>query len=264
MGVALEVRTGRVTDTGAITQITNNSDDSNTVRNFRDGSPAYLEALWARSVAAEVVRVRSSFLHDNTQGIRFRTEPAVCRNLIPMGAMEPLKPQDELIIEVGTGATDSTVVGWLTYYSDLPGADARLFTWDAIRGAVQHMLTVEVTVAAAAVEGDWSAGDDLTSFSNLLKRNTDYAILGYISEEDVAAIGIRGSDFGNLRVGGPGTSEVIETRDWFKRLSEQTGTPHIPVFNASNVESTLVFQANNLAGAQNDVQLILAQLGPSA
>lgn len=261
MGTAYEVLTGRVANSAALTAITNNTADSNVVRNFRDGAPAWLEGLWARSVAAQVVRIRSALFHDNTQGIRYRTEAATVRNFIPMGMSEPLQPQDELIIESQSGGADTTTVGWINYYSDLPGVDARLVMWDQIRPLIQHILTVEVTVAAAATLGDWSAGDDLTSFSNLLKRNVDYAILGYVSEEDVAAIGIRGSETGNLRVGGPGTSEVIETRDWFKRLSERTGTPHIPVFNAANVESTLVFQASNLAGAQNDVQLTLAQLG---
>lgn len=261
MGVAYEVLTGRVTNLTGLTQVTNGNSDSNVVRNFRTGAPAWLEGLWARSVAAQIVRVRSALLHDNTQGIRFRTRAATVRNLIPEGSMQPLQPQDELIIETASGGTDTTTVGWINYYADLPGVDGRLVMWEQIRPLIQHILTVEVTVAAGATVGDWSAGDDLATFSNLLKRNVDYAILGYVSEEDVAAIGIRGSETGNLRVGGPGTSETIETRDWFKRMSERTGTPHIPVFNAANAESTLVFQASNAAGAQNDVQLILAQLG---
>jgi hypothetical protein len=255
------VLTGRVVNAGALTQVTQNTADTATVRNFRAGSPAWLEGLWARSVAAQPLRVRSALLHDNTQGIRFNTEAAVVRNFIPEGAMQPLQPQDGLIVEVGSGGADASVAAWMVYYADLGGVDARLATWEQIRPLVQHILTVQVTVAAAATLGDWSAGDALDTFSNLLKRNVDYAILGYVSEEDVAAIGIRGSETGNLRVGGPGTSEVIETRDWFKRMSAATGTPHIPVINASNVEATQVFQVNNLAGAQNDVQLILAQLG---
>lgn len=264
MGTAFEVLTGRVDNTTSLTAVTPGSGDSVAVRSFPFESGAWLEGLWARSVAAQVVRVRSPRFHDNVQGIRFRTEAATTRNFLTDETKQRLFPQDELVIETASGGADTTTAAWINYYNDLPGVDARLAMWEQISQQIENILTVEVDVAAAATTGDWSAGTVLTNFTDLLKRNVDYAILGYVSEEDVAAIGIRGSDTGNLRVGGPGTSEIIETRNWFVSLSRAMQTPHIPIINAANKDNTLVFQASNAAGAQNDVQLLLAELRPGA
>lgn len=265
MGVAFEVITGRVDNTaGTLTEVTPGNADSFAVRSFPFEAGAWLEGLWAQSVAAQVVRVRSPRLHDNVQGIRYRTIADTPRNFLSDWSRQRLFPQDELVVETASGGADTTTAALLIYYADLPGISARLTTWEQIEPMIENLLTVEVDVAAAATVGDWSAGTALTNFTDLLKRNVDYAILGYQTEENVAAIGIRGSDTGNLRVGGPGTTEAIETRDWFVSLTRRMGTPHIPIVNAANKDNTLIFQAENAAGAQNDLQLSLAELRPGA
>lgn len=265
MGVAFEVLTGRVTNAGGtLTEVTANTGDSFAVRSFPFEAGAWLEGIWAQSVAAQVVRVRSPRFHDNVQGIRYRTIADTPRNFLSDWSKMRLFPQDELVFETSSGGADTTTAALAVYYNDLPGINARLTTWEQIEPTIESLLTVEVDVAAAATVGDWSAGTTLTNFTDLLKRNVDYAVLGYQSEENVAAVAIRGSDTGNLRVGGPGTTEAIETRDWFVSLTRRMGTPHIPIINAANKDNTLVFQAENAAGAQNDVQLSLAELRPGA
>ena len=60
--------------------------------------------------------------------------------------------------------------------------------------------------------------------------------------------------------GGPGTTEAIETRDWFVSLSKSMGAPAIPIINSANKGATLVFVQNNAAAGTPNVDLILAEL----
>lgn len=262
MGRAYEVVAGRVTNPGAtITALTPNTGNSFTVRSFPFESGAFLESMFADAATAGVFRIRSPRFHDQVQGIRFRTVAGAVRDFLPDEAEQMLFPQDPLTVELSGGAAETDVAAFTTYYNDLPGIDARLAAWEQVLPLIRNMLTVEVDVAGAGTLGDWSAGTPLTNFSDLLKANTDYAILGYTSALNVLAIGISGSDTGNLRVGGPGTTEAIETRDWFVNRSRLTGRPHIPVINAANDDGVLVSQVDNAAGATNNVDLILAELG---
>jgi hypothetical protein len=117
-----------------------------------------------------------------------------------------------------------------------------------------------VDVAGPATAGDWSAGTVINATNDNLKADTDYAILGYEVNTESLAIGISGTDTGNLRVGGPGPLNPLETRDWFISLSKAQGTPHIPVFNSNNRGNTLVFAAKNTAAGTVSVSLQLARL----
>ncbi|HEU5219173.1 MAG TPA: hypothetical protein VFU23_10970 [Gemmatimonadales bacterium] len=198
-------------------------------------------------------------MHDAVQGIRFQTVAALIRNLLPDGVRTQMYSQDILTFEIAGGAAETDVGALMFYYPDLGGSDQRLATWDQIKGLVAELATVEIAVTAPATAGDWSAGTALNTTFDLLKGNQDYAILGYQTLGAVAAVGIKGSDTSNLRVGGPGTTESIETRDWFKTLAEASGVAAIPVINQANRASTLVHVANATA-AGTTVDLIVARL----
>lgn len=261
MGIAYEVVTGRATNPGATpTVLTANTSDTFTVRSFPFESGAFLEGLWAKAGTSGIIRVRSPRLHDNVQGLRLQHIANTARNLLPDEAMQRLFPQDVLTVEI-TGSAAATDVGAMAvYYRDLPGTDARLAMWEQIQPRIVNILSVDVDITAATTLGDWSAGTPLDTTFDLLKSNVDYAVLGYTTETSVAAVALRGPDTGNLRVGGPGTTESIETRNWFVDQTRLKGTPHIPVINAANKGATLAFQVDNLAGAANNVQWILAEL----
>jgi hypothetical protein len=262
MGLAFEVLAGRATNPAAITALTANSGDSFAIRSFPFESPAYIEDMWAKSATAGIVRVRSPRLHDNVQGIRFRTIAATSRSFIGDPFQQLLFPQDVLTFELqGGGAeTDNGFLG--IYYRNLPGTDARLRLWPDIAGRIVNLLTVEVATTTSATVGDWSGGTAINATFDLLQANVDYAVLGYQSDVAVGAVAIRGPDTGNLRIGGPGTTESLETRDWFVRISDATGTPHIPVINAANKGATLLFVCDPANAAAVNVDLILAQLTP--
>lgn len=265
MGKGLEVVAGRVTNPGAaITALTANTGNSFTVRNFDTAQAAYLDALWAQGATAGVVRVRSAKFHDFVQGIRYTYIAGVARNLLPDESAQLLTPQDTLTFEMSGGAAETDLAVMLVYYNEVAGLNARLATWDQVNPAIVNYVTNEVSVTNPTTAGDWSAGTAINTTFDLLKANTDYAVLGYQCATAVGAVGIQGSDTSNLRVGGPGTTESIETRDWFLSLGKATGRPYIPIINSANKGGTLVSVAHTSAGGTTTVDLILAQLAPGA
>jgi hypothetical protein len=263
MGLASEVIIGRALNPGAaLTALTPGTGDTFAVRSFPSESRAYIEGIWAQGATAGVVRVRSPRLHDNVQGIRFRTVAAVTRDFFGDQDAQPLYPQDVLIFEGSGGGAETDCFALWMYYNDLPGTDARLAQWAAIQPRIRNILTQEIAVAGPVTAGDWSAGNALNATFDLLKANVDYAVLGYQTDTACLAVGFRGPDTGNLRIGGPGTTESIETRDWFVSGSREGGLAYIPVINAANKGATLVSVANSTAAGTFNVDLILAELAP--
>lgn len=261
MGAALEVITGRAVNPGAtITALTAATGDSFSVRNFDTPGQALLLDLWALGAAAQIVRVRSPRLHDNVQGIRSRTIAATPQPLLPDVAEQPLYAQDTLILESSGGGAETDMLTILNYYSDLPGSNARLFRYEEIAPRIRNVLGNEVAITTGATAGDYGGSAAINSAFDLLKANTDYAILGYVTDVSVCTVGVRGPDTSNFRVGGPGTTSRVETRDWFVDLSRQSGLPLIPVFNAANKAGTLVDLVHNATATTVNVDLILAEL----
>lgn len=263
MGKAIEVIAGRVTNVGAtITALTADTGSSFAVRNFDTSQAAYVDGLWAQGATAGVVRLRSPKFHDFVQGIRFSYLAGVSRNLISDELCQLLTPQDTLTFEMSGGAAETDLAAALLYYNDIPGLDARVATWDQISGRIVNVLTNEVSVANPTTAGDWSTGTPINTTFDLLRANTDYAVIGYQCATAVGVVAIQGADTGNVRAGGPGTTESIETRDWFVSMSKATGRPYIPIINSANKGGTLVSVAHTAAGGNTTVDLILAQLSP--
>jgi len=261
MGVALEVITGRVLNPGAtVSATTANTGDTYAVRAFNDATPAWLEGFWAQQATAGVIRVRSAKLHDNVQGIRFRSPAAVTRNFLADQSAQRLYSTDTLIPEQSGGGAETDTLAMMIYYQDLPGAAANLALWEQIRANIVNLVTVEVAVAGPVTAGDWSAGNSLSTTFDLLKADTRYALLGYQVDTECCAVGVKGPDTSNYKVGGPGCIEPIETRDWFVSQAIARGTPHIPVLNANNKNATLVHVTKATAAGTVNVSLSMAEL----
>ena len=243
----------------AFTALAANAGNSLFVRNFPDSAQAFIWDMWAQQASAGQIRLHSPRMHDDVQGLIFNVLAATTRGFFPTAARQKVYPNDQLRFEHTNGGVVEVDVGaFLVYYTDLPGVAARLSMWDQIYPNIVNLVTVDTVVAAGAV-GDWSAGTVITTTSDLLKADTDYAILGYHSSVASTCVGIQSADTGNLRVGGPGVIEALETRDWFVRLAHDIGGPAIPVFNSNNKGSVLISICNP-AGAASNVTLFLAQL----
>jgi len=261
MGFGIEVVAGRVTNPGGtFTALTANTGSSFTVKSAQESSPVFLDDMWAKGATAGVFRLRSPRLHDNTTGIAAPYQTTNSRSALDYIPGQPLVPNDAIIAEATGGAAETDVAAAVYYYENLDGIAAVLASHDEILPRVKNLVTVQVNVTGAATLGDWSAGTALNATDDKLHADETYALLGYLPTNPVLAIAIAGADTGNLRVGGPGTSEQLETRNWFVRKSIETGRPYIPVIKANNKGSTLVFQCDNAAGATNNTFLILAEL----
>ena len=268
MGRALELISGSVVDSlNVVVAVTMASGDALTVRNAPLDADVRLLQLWADIQAATgMIRVRSPRLHDNVQGLRFQVPVSDCSPLLPWGVSQKLYPQDTLIseLQVNDAAGDLETIPLLIHYSNLPGADARLATWeDVMRRMTGHIVTVENTITAATGP-NWTGAEALNAELDLLKANTDYALLGYRVAVECAAVAWRGPDTGNLRLGGPGIETQPElTSDWFKRLSLVFGIPLIPIFNSANKSGTLIDVVQDENAAAVPVISILAEIGPT-
>jgi hypothetical protein len=263
MGAAWEILNGFVTNPGAtITAVTMAPGDSLAVRNFPDASSAYLENLWALSGTAGVVRVRSPRLHDNVQGIRFRTVAAANRLLLGEAERQLLYAQDVLILEQSGGAAESDACTLLIRYLDVGGVAARLIDSAQLTARWRNLFNIEVAVGAGAAIGTYATPVAVNATFDLTKANTDYAIIGYETDTAGVSVGIKGVDTGNLRIGGPMTTERIETRDLFQRLSDASGMPMMPVINAANKGATFVDTFQNVVGLAANITLICAELAP--
>lgn len=262
MGRAIEVLSGRATNPAATpTALTLSTGDSLTVRNANPGSKIQLQNVWASAATAGLVRVRSPRLHDNVQGIRLGTVAATTRGLLADEVEQALYAQDQLIVEITGGGAEVDAASILIEYDDLPGADARLETYESIAARIRNILTVETSHTTGATAGDYSGGVALNSSFDLLKANTDYALLGYECSVEILTVGWRGPDTGNVRIGGPGTREGIETRDWFIGLAHGMQAPAIPIINSANKAGTQVDLVATQTATAVLVRSILAELG---
>jgi hypothetical protein len=258
---AWEVITGRALNPGAgPVALTTNTGDSFQIRSTPDSQPPFLEGLWMAAASAGLVRLRSPRMHDFVQGLRFTVPAGVTRNLLADEIETQMYSQDIVTFEIGGGGAETDSAAFLMRYPDLGGSDQRLATWDQIKPMVAELTTVEVAVPGPVTAGDWSAGTAINVTFDLLKGNQDYAILGYSVDTLCTAVAFKGSDTANLRIGGPGPLEPIETRDWFISLARNGGVPAIPVINQANRASTLLHVCKNTAAGTVNVDLVVARL----
>lgn len=259
MGRVLEVVSGRATNPAALTALTANEGDTFTIRDFPPESPAFLTQVWAQEATLGIVRIRSPRMHDAAQAIRLRV-PATVRPLLPYGSRQRLYPTDPLTFEIQGGGAETDLAAFLAYYVDLGGGNARLATADEVMPRIVDYVGVEQALTSSATTGQYGGSQAITADFDILKADTDYALLGYLTDVAVGVVGIRGPDTSNYRVGGPGPLFPEITSDWFVELSRELGLPCIPIINSNNRGATLVDLAHIGVSVAVNVTLEMAQL----
>lgn len=262
-GKALQVITGFVTaPSTTFTAWTMASGDSLSIRNADPNTEISLISMWADNQSAGQLRIRSALLHDNVIGMTATSVASEVRPLIPMGVKQPLKPQDLLIAEQTGSAVGGDIESGslLVYYNSLPGANARLATWDQIRNRVTELMYSYQTLSLGTA-GGYSGAAAVTTTVDQWKANRDYALLGYLVSAECVTVGWYGPDTSNLRVGGPGNdSDNDITHDWFVKMSIRTGLPTIPIINAANKAATYQDGAQDENGTDVQVTSIFGLL----
>lgn len=269
LATAMEVISGSVHGVGAtITAWTMSAPDTLVVRSSDPTKMVRLLDMWAlNDTAAGILRVHSPRMHDNTQGIRQRILNNNCEPLLSGAGItaitQRLYQQDTLIVEQTGSAANYDTGHLLILYDGLGGVAARFVDTPTLRANAVNRLTVEVTVSPGAGTPGYGGAVAINSTTDLLQANTDYAIVGVTTDVRCGVIGIRGADFGNLRVGVPGeTAQRHITTNYFQRLSDAYGMPLIPVINSANKGNVLI-DATGQTGALTIVaELQLVQLAP--
>lgn len=264
MGQALEVLGGSVLNPGTttLTALTPASGDSFAIRAIGDPDKAWLEDFWFQEATPGIARIRSARLHDNNQGFRTIVPVAVARGLMPDALRMQVYSTDTLIIEATGGAAETDVASFLIRYDNITGLNANLFRWEDVNPRIERIMGQEVDPTSSATIGAWGPGRAINADFDNFYANRSYAILGYETNTAVCSVTIKGVDTGNVRIGGPGTTEPIETRDWFIELARSTGTPCIPIIQANNRGGTLVDLLANAASVAAKVTFICALLTP--
>src|SRR5260370_11523035 len=192
---------------------------------------------WIDTDALGFVQVTSPKLHDNTRGLRLRTEVHQPFPLLPFEAMQDLYPVDTLALTVGSaagaGKIDNTML--MVYYDDLSGVQQTLIDVPTLQKRKLETVTVEYAPGAPASGSTYSGLAAINAQSDLLKRGSSYALVGYQVSGNVTGITLRGADSGNLRIPMPGWSPAgFASASWFYDLSNYFGFPLIPVFPPNN------------------------------
>jgi hypothetical protein len=237
--------------------------DALQIKNAAPNSDIFLLNFHVDNQVAGSVRIRSPKMHDNVDCIRSRVQIGVLKPVLPMGAPQRLYAQDVEIVELAGSAVagDIESVVQTIYYASLPGQDARLATWDQVKGRIRNVLGVRIAITLGSTVG-YNGARAINADVDLLKANQDYAVLGMTTDTETAAICLRGPDTANLRVNVPGEPDLTEdTMYWFRLLSMHYGLPTIPIINSANKGGTLIDCVNDENGGTANVVVWLAELG---
>lgn len=267
MPPGLQVQNFFNADLGGTTPValTAGTGDSNTFFNFPQSAPAGLAEVWASDSAtkAEIYLTASRF-HDPTFGIRY-VVPAGSTlapagrmvNVDPAGIDQPIFPSDVLTVTAVGADNDVVNVTIISYYSDLPGADARLITCEEARARGGNKVGIKTLLAPST--GNWGASVALNASDNRLHANTDYAVLGLNSMLPLSAVALTGIDTGNLKTGGPVLGDGGHDATLWYDLAMAYNAPLIPVINSNNAGS-IYLQAAGPGTTQVEVDVLMVEL----
>jgi hypothetical protein len=219
---------------------------------------------WIDTDAAGFLQITSPKLHDNTRGLRFRTQVHQPMPLMPWEAMQDLYPVDTLAVTIasaaGAGKIDNAML--MVYYDDLSGVQQTLIDVATLEKRRLETVTVEYAPGAPASGSTYSGLAALTAQSDLLKRGSSYALVGGHVSANVTGITVRGADSGNLRLPIPGPAPFMDrSSTFFYDLSQYMNLPLIPVFQANNSPAIFIEQISNDLLAAITASLILVRLG---
>jgi len=238
--------------------------DPNTVRNAAPGSRVMMLGLWTWAQGVGYTQLTWPSGHDLVRGFRARNLANQITNKVPAGGLTSFRGQDPLTItEVGSASSGKVETAMMLFwYEDLPGIDAHLIDMPTLIARGRNILTIEDTITTTGGGVGYSGARALNAASDLLKANTEYAILGAQVGANCGGLTVRGVDFGGLRIGMPGDASIDPTSaaGFFCGISEQFDLPAIPVFNSANRAGTFIEALGNDANTAVPFSLFLCEL----
>lgn len=239
--------------------------DSLAVRGTPETKRTDLVQFWTDVQVAGTARIRSPRMHDNVEGIRVDTVISDLFPLLPWGIRQRVYPNDTIGVQLAGSAVagDIEYLLMLLLYEELGGASPNYISADDVMRRGVNIIGVENTLATGTTAA-WAGSEAINAEFDQLHANGQYALVGYLVDTEAPAIGWRGPDTANYRLGGPGieTSRHV-TREWFITLSRALGLPLIPVIKSENKASTLIDALQDENGADTTVISYLVELSRS-
>lgn len=210
--------------------------DSLNLRNAAPGSKILVVNTWSTQQVAGFQSIVAPSWNDTTRGIRVQSQIANTFPALPYSGLQPCQSQELLSITIaGSNVAGDVELGVLmVWYENVPGLDGTFLMPDDVKARGIRQVTVADVTAGTAGPG-YSPGRALNAASDLLRPNTNYALMGASIRNTCSVLGVRSPDWSNVRVGIPGGNlhNDISSR-WFELVSKETGYPMIPVLNSGN------------------------------
>lgn len=236
--------------------------DSLTIKNGKGDKKgaAIVLANWGFQQVAGFQQISFPSGHDTTRGDRFNVSVLDPTPRCVIGQPLVMEAQELLTITIaGSNTAGDVELGCLhILYPDLPGVDGRYTTWERAINHSVHLTTVSATLTGAAT--GYTGTELINAESDLLRANTDYAVMGMETNTACAAIFIVGPDTGFCRIPVPGSTNPEWTCGYFGMLSRAYDRPLIPVINSGNRNSTTIGFLQNENNVSPLVTLHLAEL----
>ena len=238
--------------------------DPANIRNAAPGSMVRLLGAWTYSQLLGITQITWPSGHDLVRGFRYRNLATQVTNKVPRGCLSSFRGQDPLnVTQVGSATSgDVEICQMLFWYEDLPGVDAHLLDMPSLNMRGRNILTIEDSITTAGNGVGYSGARALNAGSDLLKANTEYAIIGAQVGAACGGLTVRGVDFGGLRISFPGDPNIDPSAaaNFYPDLSEAYGFPCIPVFNSANRAGTFVEAVGNENNVAVPFNLFLVEL----
>lgn len=235
--------------------------DSLTIKNNQGSESPRIIQLGARNQTAGFHQLTWPSAHDTTRGYRFNVPATEVDNRMPLGTSMDIEPQETISAIIAATAVAGDVehgVIWV-HYPRVPGLEGRFITWQQLLDRMVRLTTVSATLTGAGA--GYTGSELITAESDLLRANTDYAVLGATTSLDCAVLCITSPDFANMRMGVPGDAADNDwTSQWFCEMSRAHKLPLIPVFNSGNKSATTLSFLQDENNISPLVTWFLAQL----
>ena len=257
-----------ITGAGAWDALAANTGDSLTLADFPDQDQCWVEEVWAGSSANSMeVSIYSTRFGDPLYGLRLQQQfnptlsgdDGVPNLLLPDELDIRAYQADTLSAQVFGTATNNVNLTMQLYYTNFPGSSQRLATWEAIRGNIDKVLGIEVTVSPGST-GQPGTAVAINANDNRWVTNKDYAILGVTTSVPILTLRLYGPDTAYQKIPVPGHWNSRVSSGWFVRSARLRGGPRIPIINSLNVGGTFLDAIHTSAAASTKVSLIAAQL----
>ena len=262
MGLAIDTILVDVNNPGSsftAATVASGNGDSLTVRNFAPSSQARIVDVIRRHATAGGTRVISPLMHDNVTGMTWYSTENPSILAMPDYFGQPIQPGDTLVVQATGGTAAHCSIALVLHYDNLSGASANLFSLADIRNQIKSLKPMTVAVTTNGTVGLWQ-DTVITTTENQLHASSYYAVLGFGTDTALGGVGFKSQATGNLRVVGPGSTNLEDTTDYFVQKGEAWGIPYIPVFSGQDRSACYVSTFDNAASTTANITLLLAEL----